>query len=312
MSTGRFIVSTGRCGSTLLGKLLGTHPDVLNVSELFASLQPDAFPSGPATGRTFWNLLSTPLPDWSDALTRGLQPREFLYPVEQPLARFNRITGVPPIAAICLPSITEDPDAMYGELERAVPRFGEADIATQYGRLFDWLTARLGRRLWVERSGGSLLYAKQLVRLFPEARFLHLYRDGRETALSMRSHLYFRAQVADLDAEPSPLERFGVRWSATIVAGTTALAALPGQNVKHLAYEQLVADPDGELRSILAFFSIPSPPDGWIAQTARRIERRRVRWPSLPLEERRKLATACAVGERRLREIVGASAPEGA
>jgi hypothetical protein len=310
MNTARFIVGTGRCGSTLLGKLLGTHPAVMSVSELFASLQPRPFPSGSVTGNAFWSLLSTPLETWSEALRRGLQPGEFLYPVDEAGARFNRATGVPPIAAICLPSITRDPDALYAELERAVPRFGQADIATQYRRLLDWLTERFGRRMWVERSGGSLLYAKHLVRLFPDARFLHLYRDGRETALSMRRHPYFRVQLSDGNAQPSSLERFGVRWSATILAGTSALATVPRSRVKHLAYEQLVADPYGELRSVLAFFSMPPPPDTWIAETAARIERRRARWPSLPPEERGRLAKACAVGERRLREVVAQAAQE--
>lgn len=40
----------------------------------------------------------------------------------------------------------------------------------------------------VERSGGSLAYAGELLRLFPQARVVHLYRDGRECALSMSKH----------------------------------------------------------------------------------------------------------------------------
>jgi hypothetical protein len=35
-------------------------------------------------------------------------------------------------------------------------------------------------RAWVERSGGSLLYMSQLADLFRDAKFGHLYRDGRE------------------------------------------------------------------------------------------------------------------------------------
>ena len=45
---------------------------------------------------------------------------------------------------------------------------------------------RCGRPCWVERSGSSIEYLEGLHAFFPEARFLHIHRDGPEAALSMR------------------------------------------------------------------------------------------------------------------------------
>ena len=71
-----------------------------------------------------------------------------------------------------------------------------AALGDQYRFMFDWLRERLGRRVWVERSGGSLIFGLALMRLFPEARVVHVYRDGRDTALSLRQHPAFKSGPA--------------------------------------------------------------------------------------------------------------------
>ncbi|NVI87000.1 sulfotransferase [Actinomadura sp. BRA 177] len=48
-----FIVGTGRCGSTLLSRLLHTHPDMLSLNELFTPMRPrDVLPDAARPGRT--------------------------------------------------------------------------------------------------------------------------------------------------------------------------------------------------------------------------------------------------------------------
>ena len=68
-------------------------------------------------------------------------------------------------------------------------------VGVQLRRLFDWLVARHGGTTWVERSGGSLRVVHRLIEHFPGARFVHLVRDGRATALSMSRHRGFRRRT---------------------------------------------------------------------------------------------------------------------
>jgi hypothetical protein len=306
----RFIVSTGRCGSTLLSRLLALHPGVLSLSETLAAMQPGAFPPGEIGAERFWALLTRPHPVWTHALRHHVDLPELLYPVDGG-GRFTRETGVPPLAAVTLPALGDDPDALLDELEPIVGGFSRAPIDVQYRRLFEALAGRLGRAVWVERSGVSLNYVDELLEHFPDGRYLHLYRDGRETAVSMSrhaaSHLYLRAlegPVAGAAAPPIPLERFGRHWSAMIVRGTRRLAKLPPRQVMHLSYAALVADPARELAAVADFFALPEA--DWIDAAAVLVRRRPPAWRELPDGELERLERACEPGRRRLRRLEAA------
>lgn len=315
--TPRFVVGTGRCGSTLLSELLAAHPAVLSASEVLSMVQPAAFPGDPIDGERFWRLLSEPRDDMTVLLRRGAEPDEVRYPVDG-AGRFDRDSGVPPILLICLPSLTDDPDALFDELEGPIRALPAASVGTHYRSLLDRLAATLGRQLWVERSGGSLDYAGDIVRHFDRPKIVHLHRDGVETALSMSRHpswrfAMVRALGGSFDAQtfrelPLPLELFGRTWSATILRGTRQLAALPAGDVGHLSYERLVADPRAALAAVADRLELPDPGGAWRERAVRdvAVASGRRHADALPEEELERLRHACAPGERRLRRLAAA------
>jgi hypothetical protein len=190
--SGRFIVTTGRCGSTLLSQLLREHPAVLSLSEFFAVLQSPAlpaFPEGPMTGEEFWGLLSTPRQEMGavwQKLCAGPQDHP------SPRRRFE----TPPLLIAALPLLTADAAALYAELGRYVRARPPAGAGTHYSGVFGWLCQRLDRAVWVERSGGSTWFLPDLLRCWPEGRYLHLVRDGRDVAISMSRRPGFRLAAA--------------------------------------------------------------------------------------------------------------------
>src|SRR5438132_6698191 len=188
-----FVVSSGRCGSTLVSNMLNLHPQVLSLSEFIIMLMPGGFVDGPAPihGPQFWAMLSTPRKRMSLMYRHGIVFDEVLYR-PGPGRRFTADTGVPPILLTALPHLTDNPEALYDDIHDFVIRQGAYPLTYHYRRLFDWLRERFGRKVWVERSGSSMGNLAELLRHFPDARFIHLFRDGRECAISMSKHSAFR------------------------------------------------------------------------------------------------------------------------
>jgi putative sulfotransferase len=313
MPAGCFIVSTGRCGSTLLSDLLREHPALLSLSELFSSLRSTrmpAFPPGDLAGADAWRLLTTPRPevnlllmqrcaDTGAHVARGLSPGR-----------------VPPLLMGPLPGLSPDPLALHEELGAFVRGLPAAPAAKQYTRAFEWLCGRLDRGDWVERSAGSAAYADELVRGWPEARYVHLVRDGRATARSMSANDGFRMAVlleelGDRAATPAglvgaiaslrtawiPIERFGELWSRQVIAADRWLRALPDERRLTLRYEDLVGDAAGELRRLASFLGLGGAATGrWVRAAAARVARPRTDWRELPDGERGRLEAACAPG----------------
>jgi hypothetical protein len=305
---GAFIITTGRCGSTLVSRALALHPDVLSLSEFLAGLDIAAFPTGPMSGEEFWNLLSSTEGIANKLLRIGSEPAEFRYPINSG-RRFNRASGVPRIAAYTLPTLSEDPDALYDRLEKTVPMFAEQPITQHYRELFALLVGLLNRPQWIERSGASGFLAEHIVAGFPAARYVHLTRELDATARSMSRHSAFRLLAlrmefinrcgcdvvfGELPAEPIPPdlvnltpERFSKenfeRWSPDLdlfrqVASIQTdniranLSPLPARQVLVLSYEDLVDHPIAVFGRMAEFFELADPA-GWAQQAAALVRR---------------------------------------
>ncbi|HUA79875.1 MAG TPA: sulfotransferase [Dyella sp.] len=339
-----FIVSTGRSGSTMLSDLLALHPDVLSLSELFNALHPLAFRQDPIDGPAFWKVLSEPRPRhtaWLRLMERGLVIDEFRYPATSTL-RF-RETGIPPLLAMTLPPLAEDPDGLHDALGVFVRSLPEDRLHRQYLRVFQWLCGRLGRRFWCERSGASLGLVHPLSHFFPDAKFIHVFRDGREFAVSanrfapMRMGMigalfkqrfgeapYLSATYQAPSDLPSawrglvpesfdvdvfqrfelPIDRIGLAWSEMIAVGLNLLEKQPAERVLHVRYESMLAAPQAELQRIVRFMDPALDDAAWLAQAAARVRRNPLKWIDLPADERARLELACAPGMELLSRLV--------
>jgi hypothetical protein len=331
-----FVVSTGRCGSTMLSNMLRLNPEILSLSE-FLVLLFDPFPPGELDAAAYWRLLSEPRPFMTHAYRLGVPAPEFLY-LPGPGSRFTAATGIPPIMITALPHLVDDPEGLYDEVEVFVRGLSPAPAAVQHRRLFAWLCDRAGARIWVERSGSSLLYLNQLAEAFPDARFVHLYRDGRECAYSMSRNAGYRLGTVSMmlqsrlgmtpylgddrvpgnvppDLRPFMPETFdrdaferlevpvaglGKFWSDMIMPALDVLGRLPPARVLGVSYESLVAGPREALVKLAHFAGLPEADPGWLDRAVRLVERRPPRWPSLPPGQVRELTRVCEPAMRRL------------
>jgi hypothetical protein len=205
-----FVVSTGRCGSTMVSHLLKQHPEVLSLSEfVYALTSPYETISSIGgekpwdlnmSGKEFWEPLSDPDPMSTEMINAGIPAPEFIYPST---GRFDIASGVPRICSHVLPLLSNDPDSLYDKLCAEVPTWPRRSTADHCRALFNMLADITGRQVMVERTGGSLLSIQILRHQFPEARFILLHRNGPDCALSMSRHSGYRLDVMHVMAANS-------------------------------------------------------------------------------------------------------------
>jgi putative sulfotransferase len=328
-----FIVGTGRCGSTMMSNVVRLHPRLLSLSEFFTSLAGRAFTLKEVDGERFWRLLTTLSPIAGKMLAKGGPMEEVLYGFGNG-ARFGP-THVSPILVTALPHLTRDPEALYDEMGPVVRGHGRAPLGQHYRYLFEWLCRRFDRERVVERSGSSLLFVPALARLFEGAKFIYLHRDGRDAAISMQRHPFFRLSMrfaglferVGLDpyrppflfgtsrlyplleaatggllpierwiTEPPPLEQLGNYWSRTIVSGKRFLDAVGQERVLSLRYEDILVRPGEELARLMGFLGPEYADSNWLAQASAIPRKPSSNWQTLPADQQQELTGVCRPG----------------
>ncbi len=329
----RFIVGTGRCGSTLLSRMLAECPAVLSVFEYFNGLDvARRFAAEPVGGADFAALVCAEQPFLTAVMRRGYEVPEVIYPFG-PGARYRRGDALPWLLANALPRLCRRPDELYDEAVAFLRARPAAPALSHHRALFGWLAERTGRALWIERSGSSIDYLGALADAFPEARFVHIHRDGPEAALSMREHHAYRLPISviydvpteggprvselgplDLRAEPTaddavarilasrpPAEYFGRYWTDQLVHGFSALPRIPRERWWQLRFEDLVARPRDVLEAVRGFFELGPDRDGWMPRAVALVRPAPpTRFEKLGRAEQEALAAACAAGRRLL------------
>ncbi|MGH2452758.1 MAG: sulfotransferase family protein, partial [bacterium] len=108
---------------------------------------------------------------------------------------------------------------------------------------------REGKPRWGDKTPSYVQHLPLLAQLFPEARFVHIIRDGRDVALALLDrvhHLRGPATAAYI-------------WRAHVSAGRAAAQSLAGRYME-VRYEDLVAGPEGTLKMICTFLALAFDP----------------------------------------------------
>lgn len=97
-----------------------------------------------------------------------------------------------------------------------------------------------GKPRWGEKTPGYVRHMGEIGGVLEEARFIHLVRDGRDVAVSRRRRGM---------GEGKPMADTARLWSERIKLARKQAKRLRGRYLE-LRYEDLVADPEAELRAI--------------------------------------------------------------
>jgi hypothetical protein len=105
-----------------------------------------------------------------------------------------------------------------------------------------------GKPRWGDKTPGYLRYMRRIEWILPEARFIHLVRDGRDVALS----------VLPMNWGPNSIPEAAELWVERV-----SIAREQGALVEHyteVKYEDLVTEPESTLRRVSEFLDLPWDP----------------------------------------------------
>jgi hypothetical protein len=129
-----------------------------------------------------------------------------------------------------------EPGALYEAVAAAGAR-GAAGVTRAFYRLY---AGARGKPRWGDKTPGYVKRMRPISAALPEARFVHLIRDGRDVALSRRA----RGMGTD-----KPIADVAELWQRRIENARRQAKRLRGRYLE-LRYEDLVADPEPALRGV--------------------------------------------------------------
>jgi hypothetical protein len=127
------------------------------------------------------------------------------------------------------------------------------------GAVFAAYAAKHGKPRWGDKTPAYMRHLTLLERLFPDALFVHLVRDGRDCALSF---LRMPDEAATRTwAHPEDVAGFACQWASELRAARALGSRVGSSHYLEARYEELVADPERVVRDICVFASLDFEPE---------------------------------------------------
>lgn len=239
-----FIIGTGRCGSTLLHEMLCRHPDVGFMSNL-----DDRFGAVPGMGSRNGKVYRRLPPRFTEKGRIRFAPSEGYRAMSREVSPIMAMSSRDLVAADATPWLTDRVREFFGRYAAHQPD----------GVLLHKLTG------W-PRAGF-------LQEIYPDARFVHVVRDGRAVANSWLQMPWWEGYAGPAkwhwgeipaayrrswdESDRSFVVLAGIAWMMLIDAWETARALLPADSWIDIRYEDLIADPLGATGKVLDFLNVP-------------------------------------------------------
>ena len=144
------------------------------------------------------------------------------------------------------------PDAGLGRI------FSRSELVAELREIsLRWLSGASapGTRFIVDKSPWHLSDLDLIAEVLPEARFVHVVRDGRDVAVSLAAARRTWSSAGP-SSRPAVIREAGELWARGLEAGERAQVAL-GERLLEVRYEQVRADPAAALRELFEHCGMP-------------------------------------------------------
>jgi hypothetical protein len=108
---------------------------------------------------------------------------------------------------------------------------------------------------------------REISAIYPEAKVIHIIRDGRDVAVSAAHHArnfgrtrqrHERSETGESIFPKGQLEKLAAEWASRVGKTVADGPALLGENYAEVRYENLLHDPEAEVRRLLTFLAVGS------------------------------------------------------
>jgi hypothetical protein len=205
-----FVVGATRSGTTLLRLMLDAHPEIAIPSE--THFIPDLIKAREKHGASRERML--------EMLTSHRRCGDFRIEASELSDRWGVLEAE---GSLDGPAAVREFFKVYGEKHGGPPR-------------------------WGDKTPGYVKRMREIQEYLPEARFIHLIRDGRDVALSILKQSF----------GPETIEAAAERWRGRVLRGRAQQPYL-GYYME-VKFEDLVLDTEGELRRICEFIELDFDP----------------------------------------------------
>jgi Sulfotransferase family len=132
------------------------------------------------------------------------------------------------------------------ELRNSMMSAPPRDTADGIRRMFSFHAELAGKDRYGDKTPAHVLHIPMLASIFPESRFVHIIRDGRDVALS----------YVDVAWGPRSVEEAALRWKRFVGAGRQAAVALGSSRYREVRYEDFLRDPEATVRSLCPYLDL--------------------------------------------------------
>ncbi|GAA0551578.1 sulfotransferase family protein [Actinomadura livida] len=202
-----FIIGCPRSGTTLLQQMLHSHPRI-------------AFPSETRFVHTSYEVRQT----FGDLELAENRRRLAEWIVKGKDTKFH--------------VLKLDADRTIEEIVQAPPTLGSA-LAT----VFRAYAREHGKPRWGDKRPSYFRRVPMLQRMFPDAQFVHLVRDGRDAVSSLKKMPWYHGDTFSA----------ALTWREAVDTGKCLARRLGPETFYEFRYEDLVAEPENSLRRLCAF-----------------------------------------------------------
>jgi hypothetical protein len=129
-------------------------------------------------------------------------------------------------------------------LERRISGIEPFDLGEALRAFYGLYAQKFGKTRWGDKTPKYVHSMELIHRLLPEARFVHIIRDGRDVALSTR----------DLWFGPDSVEEAAQKWRSLIEKARVQSREVP--HYLEIRYEDLVSETEPTLRRICEFVDL--------------------------------------------------------